>query len=433
MPAPALFGNESARRGNGRFRVSALLVLAVLVGLMLAGGGPAGAQPMSRTEARRQAEALAALGQALFADPRLSASGRLACASCHSPDHAFGPPNGRAVQLGGADLRQAGLRAVPSIRYLQAVPQFTEHFFESEDEADGSIDNGPTGGLTWDGRADTGQAQARIPLLSAFEMGNGGPDEAAARALAAGYGPHLAAIYGPDVLNDRAAVFDGLLKAFAYLAGRANLTEKEARGLALFEDPRKGNCAFCHISRRGADGTPPQFTDYGMIALGVPRNREIPANADPAYFDLGLCGPLRSDFRGRSAYCGLFRTPSLRNVAARQVFFHNGVMHSLRDAVAFYASRDADPGRWYPRRADGSVDVFDDLPEPYRGNVNKAPPFGGVPGDRAALDDDEIDAIVGFLQTLTDGWEAGAAGARPAAAGVSAASTAPRQLTRPRD
>lgn len=390
--------------------------------LLLAVPGAVCAQPMSRAEAAKRAAALQALGQALFVDPRLSRSGRLACATCHSPAHAFGPPNALAVQLGGADSRAPGLRAVPSLKYLQAVPQFTEHFFESEDEADESIDNGPTGGLTWDGRVDSGQAQARIPLLSPFEMANGDAREVVSRALDAGYGPALAAIYGSGLLADRPAVFKALLKAFevyeqdwrtfypysskydAYLAGKATLSREEARGLELFEDPAKGNCASCHISERAADGTPPQFTDYGMIALGVPRNLEIPANRNPAYFDLGLCGPLRTDFAGRADYCGRFRTPSLRNVATRRSFFHNGVFHKLRDAVAFYASRDTDPGRWYPRRADGSIAKYDDLPAGYQANVNVDAPFGGKPGDKPVLSDDEIDAIVAFLGTLTDGW-----------------------------
>jgi cytochrome c peroxidase len=156
---------------------------------------------------------------------------------------------------------------------------------------------------------------------------------------------------------------------------------------------------------RANDGTPPQFTDYGMIALAVPRNPEIPANADPAYYDLGLCGPLRTDFLGRADYCGLFRTPTLRNVATRKAFFHNGVFHSLKDVVAFYATRDTDPGRWYPRRADGSTAIYDDLPERYSGNINIDPPFGGKPGDAPRLDDNEIDDIVAFLATLTDGWK----------------------------
>jgi len=384
---------------------------------------PAFAQPMSRAEARQRADMLAALGEEMFSDPRLSASGKLACATCHDPAHAFAPSNALAVQFGGRDMADPGIRAVPSLKYLQAVPQFTEHYFEPEDEADESIDNGPTGGLTWDGRADSGHAQAQIPLLSPFEMGNADTNEVARHALDGGYGPKLAAIYGEQLLADREATFKAVVKALevyeqswqtfypysskydAWLAGKAELTPQEARGLKLFEDPEKGNCSSCHFSVRANDGTPPQFTDYGMIALAVPRNPAISANADPAYHDLGLCGPLRTDFLGRADYCGLFRTPTLRNVATRRTFFHNGAFHTLKDAVSFYATRDTDPGRWYPRRADGSIAIYNDLPEPYRDNINMDPPFGGKPGDPPRLDDGEIDAIVAFLGTLTDGWE----------------------------
>ncbi|MEE3623717.1 cytochrome-c peroxidase [Nitrospirillum sp. BR 11752] len=80
------------------------------------------AQGLSREEARRQAAALAEVGRQLFFDPRLSASGILACANCHDPAHAFGPPDGAAVRLGGADGHTPGLRAVPSLMYLQDVP-----------------------------------------------------------------------------------------------------------------------------------------------------------------------------------------------------------------------------------------------------------------------------------------------------------------------
>jgi cytochrome c peroxidase len=168
----------------------------------------------------------------------------------------------------------------------------------------------------------------------------------------------------------------------AVLAGKAELTPAEARGLDLFNAANKGNCASCHISRRGNDGTPPQFTDYGLIALGVPRNLDIPANKDPTYFDLGLCGPLRTDFLKREDYCGLFRTPTLRNVALRQTFFHNGAVHSMRDAVRFYVERETRPERWYPRNAEGSIDKY----EP-------------------ALTSAEIDDVVAFLGTLTDGYQ----------------------------
>ena len=80
-------------------------------------------------------------------------------------------------------------------------------------------------------------------------------------------------------------------------------------------------------------------------------------------------------------------------------------MHSLREAVAFYVERDTDPAKWYPQNAAGQVQKFDDLPEAYRANVNMEPPFGGRPGDPPTLSASEIDAVVAFLNTLTDGYE----------------------------
>lgn len=384
----------------------------------------ADAQALTRAEAYARAAQLEALGRALFADPSLSASGRMACTTCHDPQRAFGPPNALAVQLGGKDMRAPGIRAVPSLKYLQAVPQFTAHYYESDEEGDDSIDNGPTGGLTWDGRVDRDRDQARIPLLSPFEMANDGPAAVVAAVRDGRSGGDVRRIFGADVFDDTARAFAGIVEALevfqqdfrefypysskydAYLAGRAALTGQEARGLQLFDDPLKGNCGNCHRSHRGKDGTPPQFTDYGLIAIGVPRNRAIAANADLSFFDLGACGPLRTDLAGRGEYCGRFVTPTLRNVALRQTFFHNGLVHTLRQAVEFYVQRDTDPAQWYPRDGAGRLQKFDDLPEPYRGNVNMEPPFGGRPGAPPALSSSDIDDVIAFLNTLTDGYEA---------------------------
>jgi cytochrome c peroxidase len=321
-------------------------------------------------------------------------------------------------------MMQIGLRAVPSLRYLQATPQFTEHYYDSDDNGDASIDNGPTGGLTWDGRVDRGRDQARLPLLSPLEMANDSPAAVVAAVARSAHAGLLRQALGKAVFADTGRAFDGIVQALeayeqrytefypysskydAYLAGKARLTETEARGLALFNDPAKGNCAHCHISARGADGTPPQFTDYGLAALGIPRNMEIPANSDPSFYDLGLCGPLRHDFTDRPEYCGMFKSPSLRNVALRQTFFHNGVFHSLRQVLEFYVERDTNPEKWYPRDGDGTVRKFDDLPPAYHANVNVEPPFDRRAGDKPALSGSEIDDIISFLQTLNDGYAA---------------------------
>ena len=371
---------------------------------------------LSRDGARGRADGLRALGRRMFVDASLSASGRLSCASCHRLDRAFGPPNGLAVQMGGASLTRPGLRAVPSLRYLQAVPPFTRHLFATSDEGDESVDQGPSGGLTWDGRVDRGRDQARIPLLSAFEMANASAAEVADRLLAAPYAgdaSRLAAEAGEDVFStalEALEAYEGDPVVFspyssrydAVLKGAARLTTQEQRGLDIFNDPKRGNCARCHPSQPDRRGIPPAFSDYGFVALGVPRNPDIPANADPHYFDLGLCGPQRTSFTGQSEYCGRFRTPTLRNVATRSVFFHNGVVHSLRDAVAFYATRDSQPARWYGRGSDGVLQPFDDLPTEYRRNVEVGVPFGQRPGGPPSLSDEEIDAVVAFLETLTD-------------------------------
>jgi len=381
-----------------------------------------GKHPRSRIAAYREVRILAELGRALFFDPTLSASGRLSCASCHDPAHAYGPPDGRSVRSGGKAMDQAGLRAVPSLRYLQATPQFTEHYFDSDEEADASIDNGPTGGLTWDGRVDRGRDQARLPLLSPNEMANDSSGAVVAAVRKSANARLLRQAFGAEVFADIDKAFDGILQAFeayqqtyteffpysskydAYLAGEAKLTEQQARGLALFNDPAKGNCAHCHISARGPDGTPPQFTDYGLAALGVPRNPEIAANVDPAFYDLGLCGPLRTDLTNRAQYCGMFKSPSLRNVATRSAFFHNGKFNNLKDVLHFYVERDTKPEKWYLRKSDGTVDKFDDLPLEYRPNINVEPPFDRHPGDAPALTEQEIVDVLAFLETLNDGY-----------------------------
>jgi len=146
----------------------------------------------------------------------------------------------------------------------------------------------------------------------------------------------------------------------------------------------------------------PNFTDFGYNARAVPRNRALPANADPAFHDLGLCGPMRTDLAQHPEYCGELRVPTLRNVAVRRAFFHNGVFHSLDDVLAFYVSRDTNPGKWYGGKPGGKVKRFDDLPAAYHRNVNVDPPFGGKTGAAPALTKREIADVIAFLNTLMD-------------------------------
>jgi cytochrome c peroxidase len=366
--------------------------------------------------------AMTALGRALFFDRGLSASGKISCADCHDPRRAFGPPNDLAVQRAGRDGRRFGVRAVPSLMYTQNIPPFSEHYVD--DEGDDGVDQGPAGGRTWDGRAPSAHSQALLPLLSPFEMANENADAVVARVRGAAYAAQFLVTFGERIFEDKAAAFKAVLMALetfqqspaefypysskydAWLRHEVSLSAAEMRGLAAFNNPARGNCARCHPSgmRHGAF---PQFTDFGYAALGVPRNTAIPANADRQYYDLGLCGPLRTDLADQGQYCGLFRTPSLRNVATRRVFFHNGALHRLEDAVRFYAERDTQPGQWYSHRAAGVV-KFDDLPERYRSNVDAQAPFGRQHGEAPSMSDVDIADIVAFLNTLTDGDRLGA-------------------------
>jgi cytochrome c peroxidase len=101
--------------------------------------------------------------------------------------------------------------------------------------------------------------------------------------------------------------------------------------------------------------------------------------------------------------CGAFKVPTLRNIAITAPYFHNGAFDTLADALRFYATRDTDPGRWYPALADGGVDRFDDLPAEYRANVNvKEVPYDRHPGEQPRLSDDDLTALEAFLETLTD-------------------------------
>lgn len=375
---------------------------------------------------RPTVEDLQSLGKKIFFDKSLSASGLQSCASCHDPKSAFGPPNALSIQPGGPGMDRLGFRSTPSLTYLHAPIAFTEHFYEAEPSGAGGDDEGPTGGRTWDGRVNTGHDQALMPLLDPNEMGNADHRALLDKLMKTAYAGEFKALLsapGENVFDDlRASIawvtvaleaYEGAPAEFhsftskydAYLKDEVDLSPTELRGLALFNDMKKGNCASCHTSSHKNPGSHlPIFTDFGFVALAVPRNAQIPMNRNPEFFDLGLCGPLRSDMATHPEYCGAFRTPSLRNVARKKSFFHNGAMHSLREVVEFYATRDTNPQKWYGRDAAGKPRRYDDLPERYWDNVNADAPFKPLKNGKPRLNAREIEDIVAFLGTLSDGY-----------------------------
>jgi cytochrome c peroxidase len=407
-----------AWRSNLRINssVSLLSIVGAASVLIACGGGDSGSASNSTATAAsvQQLSEVAIVGQKIFVDQTLSASGKMSCATCHDPANAHAQTNTLAVQAGGANLDQPGFRAVPSLRYLHLNPAFSF-----------ADDGTPTGGFNRDGRAQTLAEQGQRPFLAPHEMANASKADVIERLKKAAYAEQFKKLFGAAILDNPEEAFDRIAFALQqfqkedtnfhpfdskydqFLNGGVQLSAAELRGLALFQDPNKGNCAACHTSARSSDGKPPLFTDFTFDNLGVPRNLAIPANADPAYFDLGLCGPDRTDLAARTDLCGAFKVPTLRNVATRKVFFHNGAFSDLRDVVRFYVRRDTHPEEWYPLGADGTVQKFNDLPLEYRNNVNTSEaPYNRHPGMAPALSDDEIDDVVQFLNTLTDGYKA---------------------------
>jgi len=347
-------------------------------------------------------------------------------------------------------MNQQGERAVPTLTYLERQPAFSIGPENEEDESAPSLATAalqapdrhaaktatdtaasaaalvPQGGLFWDGRVDTLQQQAIQPLLNPVEMGNPNADAVAAKLRGAPYAQRFAQLFGSAILRQPRLLISEAMFAVAryqvedpsfhpysskfddWLEGKARLTPAELRGYRLFNDPAKANCAGCHLDRPRPDGTPPRFTDSQFEALGVPRNPALTFNREPRHFDLGLCGPLRQDLSAETQYCGMFLTPTLRNVATRHAFFHNGAFHTLRQVLDFYAFRDVDPAKVYPRGADGRVAAFNDLPARYRGNIDVTdPPFDRKLGEKPAISEQDERDIIAFLHTLTDGYKPG--------------------------
>jgi cytochrome c peroxidase len=176
------------------------------------------------------------------------------------------------------------------------------------------------------------------------------------------------------------------------MQGKAQFSAEQERGWRLFQDEDKGNCAACHTAQADDKGRPALFTDFSYDNLGVPRNTSLAVNAKPGFHDEGLCDRKRG-------VCGAFKVPSLRNVAVRRAFFHNARFTDLREVIAFYASRDTDPAKWYGKVSE----KFNDSKSANRRFINTSEaPYGSKLGDTPKLNEQDIDDLLAFLHTLTD-------------------------------
>lgn len=401
----------------------------LIIALLCAGfaAGAARAEPAAPENDEAGLAPLALLGKRVFEDRNLSRPAGVACASCHDPAKAFQGDNGSPIPAAarGSTPGAFGARNTPTLMYSSFAPAFG--FADEKDEKTGKVEKIPVGGQFLDGRAADLAHQVEGPLLNPDEMNMPSKRAVVAAIQGSAYADLARRVLGENVFADPDRAFEKFAEAVAafesterfhpfaskfdaYLRGREQLTPLEAKGFALFKNEKKGNCVACHAGKDGS--TNPRdwlFTDFTYDAIGAPKNAALPATQKPgAAPDLGLCkreglaAIAPKDFQIESL-CGAFKVPTLRNVAVTGPYLHNGVFAKLRDVVAFYATRDAKPERWYPNDVKGAVQKFDDLPAKYHANVNTAEvPYDRKPGQKPRLTEKEIDAIVAFLETLTD-------------------------------
>ena len=277
----------------------------------------------------------AELGRLLFFDPVLSQNDDIACATCHHPDLGFGDGQATAVGMTGVALAR-NAPTLWNVAYVQS--------------------------LFWDGRTNSLEDQALVPLTHADEMGVGDTADMAADLAAipeyvaifdAAFGGGPAAINPENVSRALAAFQRTLISDDApfdrYAAGDFDaLTPAQRRGLALFRSGAT-RCFECH----GA----PTFASDTFRVIGVPG--DDPGRA--AVTDGGVAGA--------------FKVPTLRNIALSAPYMHDGSMATLEEVIAFY---EAGGGRAHGATG---VDVF----------VN---PF--------ELTDQERADLIAFLYALTD-------------------------------
>ena len=381
------------------------------------------------------------LGKSIFFD-KISSPDSMSCADCHAPKTGFTGPN-PGINKHGAVYRGAvptrfGNRKPPSAAYATQSPNFYW---------DGELF---VGGNFWDGRA-TGWSlgnpaadQALGPFLNPVEQNNPSKQAVLEQIASSKYADLWEEVWGVpislepadiDVNYDRIGLAIAAYEASpevnqfsskydAYLAGEVELSEQEAWGLELFEG--KAMCSACHLSNT-AEQNPPLFTDYTFDNLGVPKNPENPfydmdqvllddkSPINPqgsSWIDKGLGGFLRSlaaydSWRSLPSVTnvtdmtagelsvhadendGKHKVPTLRNVAksfgksSPKAYMHNGVFKSLKEVVHFYNTRDVED--WPPAEVPQNVNT-DEL------------------GD-LGLTDAEEDAIVAFMETLSDGYK----------------------------
>lgn len=248
-----------------------------------------------------------ALGRRLFYDQRLSKDNTLACASCHKPEFDFTDGLKFSKGVGGT----IGIRNAPTLLNVAYQPfQF------------------------WDGRALNLEQQAASPMADPIEMNQSHKVSVSKIASDPVYRTMFRGAFGTeDVTLGRIekalASFERTLLSgnsafdrFEYGGDRNALTPQQVRGLAIFLNPQKGNCAVCHTIN----------PKYALFMDGKFHNIGEGVEDEGTFKDIG-----RYHQTGIVTDKGAFKTPTLRNVAETAPYMHDGSLQTLRQVVDFYA------------------------------------------------------------------------------------------------
>ena len=240
-----------------------------------------------------------ALGKQFFWDKRWSRNGTVACVTCHEPTHGWGDPRQFSARWDGTPTSRHSPTLVN--RLFSDAQQWTGQRTSLEDQAIKASDQSPELLVKNLGAIPYYQQQHRKIFGTDLNP------EGVAKAIAA---------YERTILSGNSPFdrFNG--------GDKKALSAAAQRGLALFQG--KANCVTCHVSFN--------FTDENYHNLGVGMD-----NAKP---DLGRFTVTKND-----DHRGAFKTPTLRDVAKRPPYMHDGSLKTLEDVVAFY-NKGGTPNQW---------------------------------------------------------------------------------------
>lgn len=326
---------------------------------------------------------LATLGRVLFYDRRLSQNGEISCASCHIQSESFSDP----AQF------SSGFEGELTVR--NSMPLLNLRWFPGEV-------------MFWDGRADSIEEQALMPIQDMVEMGLT-LDELETRVADAAYYPPLFqdAFGDEDVTSERIASaiaafvrsivsFDSKFDAAIAETGTVfgtfpNYTAEEQLGKEIFfgehNDLTRGSCSTCHMFANPAGFLPPEGAP-GAPPPGAPEPDNL-AIIQPLFLvnnglfdddDGGL-----GDVTGASDDDGKFKSPSLRNVALTAPYMHDGRFDTLEEVVAHYSEGVGAHPNLDPQLID-FFGINDDGDDVLQFDLSEA----------------EQQAVIAFLHTLTD-------------------------------